>query len=147
MTSFFIPIMQRDAFASYLCGVSMAAGKRFKTSVPKIMDFPWKTCYNKIDCGIFVMRHMETYHGTSLKEWKCGFAKELDAKGEISDVQSCQINVLRHKYTSKILLCDVNQNRSAVEEGVDDYMKLSIDYRRKLHREGPAEIVKRLDGK
>ncbi|GKD34429.1 hypothetical protein Tco_1249938, partial [Tanacetum coccineum] len=30
---------------------------------PKQVEFPCKTTYNSHDCGVFVMRHMETYLG------------------------------------------------------------------------------------
>jgi len=32
-----------------------------------LLDMPWKTNKNKTDCGVFVMRHMETYKGEQIK--------------------------------------------------------------------------------
>ncbi|GJS72230.1 ribonuclease H-like domain-containing protein [Tanacetum coccineum] len=33
---------------------------------PKLVEVPWKTTYNSHDCGVFVMRHIETYLGKGL---------------------------------------------------------------------------------
>lgn len=52
------------------------------------MQMPWRTENNVIDCGIFLMRHMETFQGQTDKEWKCGFVKESDDQDE-------QIHLLR----------------------------------------------------
>ncbi|KAI7745107.1 hypothetical protein M8C21_024475 [Ambrosia artemisiifolia] len=63
----------RDAFSAYLRTVSPSAAAKIKKSIPKVLNIPWKTKHNGIDCGVFLMRHMETYKGTSLKEWRFGF--------------------------------------------------------------------------
>nr|GMD89966.1 uncharacterized protein LOC109158392 [Ipomoea batatas] len=41
----------------------------------EVVDMSWKESENYIDCGLFVMRHMETYKGT-LKKWNPGFRKK-----------------------------------------------------------------------
>nr|GMC95912.1 uncharacterized protein LOC109158392 [Ipomoea batatas] len=41
----------------------------------EVVDMSWKESENYIDCGLFVMRHMETYKGT-LKKWNPGFKKK-----------------------------------------------------------------------
>ncbi|MFS7900489.1 hypothetical protein Hanom_Chr00s117228g01810221 [Helianthus anomalus] len=37
---------------------------------------PWRTNHNKIDCGVFVMRQLETYKGATGKSWECGLSNE-----------------------------------------------------------------------
>lgn len=37
---------------------------------------PWKTLTNYKDCGIFLMRHMETYKG-DVKHWVTDFKKNM----------------------------------------------------------------------
>ena len=69
---------------------------------------------NCIDSGVFLMRHMETYMGSGLKNWKCGF------KNEVSDQQK-QIYELRKNYTSKILKSDINMNKKTVLYEVEEY--------------------------
>ncbi|KAL8222882.1 hypothetical protein R6Q57_020281 [Mikania cordata] len=65
------------------------------------MDLPWKTTQNGIDCGVFCMRHMETYMGGGPKKWNCCLMNE--SKG-----QNKQLNQLRFKYLCKILISNVN---------------------------------------
>ncbi|KAL8232450.1 hypothetical protein R6Q57_002228 [Mikania cordata] len=64
-------------------------------------DLPWKTTKNGEDCGIFCMRHMETYMGGGVKGCKCGLLQE-------SDGQRRQLQQLRIKYLCKILTSTVN---------------------------------------
>ncbi|PWA51704.1 hypothetical protein CTI12_AA459710 [Artemisia annua] len=74
------------------------------------MKMPWQTKHNFIDCGIFAMRHMETYSGK--KDFDAGFVKE-------GAEQDQQIEDLRKKYLSKILLSDYNENKHVVESEVE----------------------------
>ncbi|KAJ0734537.1 hypothetical protein HanPI659440_Chr11g0421251 [Helianthus annuus] len=46
----------------------------------KVMD--WRTENNDIDCGVFTMRHMETYKGEKTP-WVTGFVKE----NEVNNIQ------------------------------------------------------------
>ncbi|KAI3793946.1 hypothetical protein L1987_36569 [Smallanthus sonchifolius] len=45
-------------------------------TVVKRFEMPWRTTVNNKDCGIFMMRHMETYMGEEEKAWHCGFEVE-----------------------------------------------------------------------
>lgn len=36
-----------------------------------LLEMPWKNRTNKTDCGVYAMRHMETYKGN--QTWNCGF--------------------------------------------------------------------------
>jgi hypothetical protein len=66
---------------------------------------PWRTSENKIDCGIFAMRHMETYTGEAT--WDCAIVNE----SKDNDNQKTQLEELRQKYLTKILLSDINDLR------------------------------------
>ncbi|GJX27381.1 retrovirus-related pol polyprotein from transposon TNT 1-94 [Tanacetum coccineum] len=74
--------------------------------------FDWQTDKRVKDCGIFVMRHMETYMGNELGKWKCG----LDAEGK---KQNTQLGRLRNKYAAKLLLSDCNIYKSKIHEEMD----------------------------
>nr|GMD86917.1 zinc finger BED domain-containing protein RICESLEEPER 2-like [Ipomoea batatas] len=64
--------MLQEFFAKTHPGKSvLAAGLE-----PKRMQMPWRGVRNKIDCGIYLMRHMETFTGQSFKHWDCGLVKE-----------------------------------------------------------------------
>nr|GME03144.1 uncharacterized protein LOC109189836 [Ipomoea batatas] len=70
---------------------------------PKIMQMSWRDVNNKIDCGVYLMRHMETYTGQVVSAWDCGLVK-----GEYSMLQK-----LRIKYMKKLVLSDYNLHRSS----------------------------------
>ncbi|MFS8034654.1 hypothetical protein Hanom_Chr17g01583671 [Helianthus anomalus] len=77
-------IMQRDALLVYLENVGHPGGKMIKQVEPMRLEMPWQTKHNVIDCGTFLMRHMETYKGVTGNAWKCGFSNECTDAGEIT---------------------------------------------------------------
>nr|GMD34396.1 uncharacterized protein LOC109168900 [Ipomoea batatas] len=42
---------------------------------PRRLRMSWLETKNKIDCGVFAMRHMETYVGQSIASWDCGIRR------------------------------------------------------------------------
>lgn len=94
----------------------------------------WETKNNFIDCGIFAMRHMETYSGK--KDFDAGFVKE-------GAEQDKQIEDLRKKYMSKILLSDYNENRHVVESEVEEYHRLPLKEKRTLQQMSKKNIAER----
>lgn len=80
------------------------------------VEMSWRTKDNHTDCGIFMMRHMETYVGCA-KNWKCGF------KNEGTEQQS-QIEDLRKKYLAKILKAEINTQRSSVMKELAFFRRL-----------------------
>ncbi|CAH1435616.1 unnamed protein product [Lactuca virosa] len=97
----------------------------------------WKTRGNSNDCGIFLMRHMETYKGGALAQWTCGFKMETVE-------QIYQLRKLRRRYCLKILLSEVNIMKHEVEQLIDEYQKLSTNDRCVLYDEGIINIGARL---
>ncbi|CAH1440227.1 unnamed protein product [Lactuca virosa] len=97
----------------------------------------WKTRGNSNDCGIFLMRHMETYKGGPLAQWECGFKKE-------GADQLHKIRKLRRRYCLKILLSEVNIMKPEVENLIGQYQRMSHDDRRKLYLDGIVKIGARL---
>ncbi|MFS7928514.1 hypothetical protein Hanom_Chr04g00321681 [Helianthus anomalus] len=89
-------IMQRDALSVYLENVVHPAGKKINQIEPVRLEMPWHTKHNVIDCGIFLMRHMETYKGVTGKAWECGFSNECTNACEITYTQCKEIDDLRH---------------------------------------------------
>ncbi|KAD3641652.1 hypothetical protein E3N88_30876 [Mikania micrantha] len=70
------------------------------------VQLEWATTDNVTDCGIFIMRHMEMFM-RSYKKFECGFKK-------VESQQKKQINTLRKKYASRILLSSINVHREKV---------------------------------
>ncbi|KAL8216800.1 hypothetical protein R6Q57_023637 [Mikania cordata] len=44
------------------------------------LNISWATTKNFVDCGIFVMRHMEMFNANYARSWDCGFPKDERAK-------------------------------------------------------------------
>ncbi|KAL8229725.1 hypothetical protein R6Q57_014625, partial [Mikania cordata] len=88
----------------YLEKESPTLHKRIVNLKPKKLEMSWQTEMNFVDCGIFAMRHMETYMAKEMKERKedCGILEERSGK------QHDRLLDLRFKYLSKILLLDIN---------------------------------------
>ncbi|KAL8244170.1 hypothetical protein R6Q59_010428 [Mikania micrantha] len=96
-----IPATMKDVFANYLLTKDHPNALKIYHLTLTLLDLSWKTTKNGVDCGVFSMRHMETYMGGGLKKWKTGLNQE-------SESQSRQLNQLRFKYLCKILLSNVN---------------------------------------
>lgn len=47
--------------------------KQYEITLPSMT---WKNRENKVDCGVYAMRHMETYKGNP--NWDCGFTNYED---------------------------------------------------------------------
>lgn len=67
---------------------------------------PWRDAVNKRDCGIFTMRHMESYKGQKSKEWGCGLRKG----------DTAQLELLRVQYLHTLCTSDLNIHRLTVME-------------------------------
>ncbi|KAJ0440083.1 hypothetical protein HanHA300_Chr16g0632491 [Helianthus annuus] len=138
-------LMQRDALSVYLENIGHPAGGVISLVEPVRLEMPWRTKHNVIDCGVFLMRHMETYKGVAGKGWECGFSNECTDAGEITYKQHKEIDDLRHKYIAKMLLSDANTYISFVESDVAKYKKLLADKKKRLYAAAFDAIKERLD--
>ncbi|KAL8210949.1 hypothetical protein R6Q57_005386 [Mikania cordata] len=93
---------------------------------------PWRTSHNHVDCGVFLMRHMETFQGNDKKKYDAGFALEEDK------LQKKQLVGLRRKYAAKILLHDVNEAKSVVLTEMKAYLDLTADEKKVLQKTAQA---------
>nr|GEZ86665.1 hypothetical protein [Tanacetum cinerariifolium] len=85
----------------------------------KILRTGCRTMKNFMDCGVFAIRHMETYKGEGHYSHICG----LRTKGK---APKFLLNNLRYKYVSKMLLCEINMKKEEVEIETEAYKSLSI---------------------
>ncbi|XP_019150116.1 PREDICTED: uncharacterized protein LOC109146919 [Ipomoea nil] len=67
----------------------------------KRLQMPWRDSKNKVDCGVFLMRHMESYVGQRVRDWECGLLK--------GDTHS--LHKLRLRYMSEIVISVHNVHR------------------------------------
>ncbi|CAH1423565.1 unnamed protein product [Lactuca virosa] len=94
-------------FSRYLMRVNHKSASTLEGVELERVNMNWRTRDNHVDCGVFCMRHMETYMGDKTVNWTCGLPKE-------SKQQQSVLNELRIKYLTKILLSDTNTYRSKI---------------------------------
>ena len=80
---------------------------------------------NFIDCGVFAMRHMETYLFGGEYDDLCGLRRE-------GKDQQHQLDELRKKYAAKILLTDLNKKKADFEVEVEAHKLLPAAERERL---------------
>ncbi|KAL4579419.1 hypothetical protein LXL04_015565 [Taraxacum kok-saghyz] len=107
---------------------------------PKCLKMPWRTTFNKVDCGVFTMRHMETYFGeASTSKWKCGFTKE-------GNYQQKLLERLREKYAATMLLSRMNNQRDVILSQAREYcQKTDANVRSGDRFKAQFEITARLN--
>ncbi|PWA95284.1 ulp1 protease family, C-terminal catalytic domain-containing protein [Artemisia annua] len=80
---------------------------------------------NDIDCGVFAMRHMETYLFGGEYDDLCGLRRE-------GKDQQHQLDDLRKKYAAKILLTDINKKKADFKNEELTYKLLPLAQRQRL---------------
>ncbi|KAL3617425.1 hypothetical protein CASFOL_037746 [Castilleja foliolosa] len=110
-----VPATLVDSFLKFL----VSNGLKHKAAAWKNINYirlamPWRDDTNKFDCGVFVMRHMETYMGETVRSWKCGLANDKPK----------MLKYMRVKYCAAILGSDININRDQVLAASKEYYEL-----------------------
>lgn len=116
-----IPYDLKILFTLYVDELNHKKANRIKRAKPMSGCMEWTTKYNNIDCGVFLMRHMETYKGEDLDKWDIGF----EAEYEDNDDQQNQLDEMRKKYVTKILTWDLNVVKPSIYEMLASYDRLS----------------------
>ncbi|KAI3813105.1 hypothetical protein L1987_17821 [Smallanthus sonchifolius] len=133
-----IPEKFKEAFVSFITDFAHPKTDEMDDTVVKRFEMPWRTTVNNKDCGIFMMRHMETYMGEEEKAWQCGFGVESE------NVQEKQIEDLRRKYCAKILLHEINELKHYIVEEMKKYLQISYPSRKILEETSKKRIEERL---
>ena len=81
-----------------------------------LLNMTSKTKENKNDCGIFAMRHLETYMGQPDGSYKSGFPKE-------GPTQIAMLEKVRSRYAYSILMSDINLKKNDILEYAKAYNK------------------------
>ncbi|KAI3794644.1 hypothetical protein L1987_37277 [Smallanthus sonchifolius] len=129
---------QKEAFVSFIADFAHPKTDEMDDTMIKRFVMPWRTTENTNDCGIFMMRHMETYMGEEEKAWHCGFGLESE------NVQEKQIEDLRRKYCAKILLHEINELKYYIVEELKTYLQISYPSRKILEETSKKRIEERL---
>ncbi|GKB88029.1 peptidase C48, SUMO/sentrin/Ubl1 [Tanacetum coccineum] len=70
----------------------------------------WKTTKEKIDCGLYMIMHMELYEGSTAAQWKTSLLPEKDKNHRM------QMDNLRSRIAAKILLHEVNIHKKKMSD-------------------------------
>ncbi|GJR17729.1 ulp1 protease family, C-terminal catalytic domain-containing protein [Tanacetum coccineum] len=130
--------LRSTKFLDYISHVNHPKREIMRKANFMIMTMGCNTKNNFVDCGVFVMRHMETFKGDMDC---CGFSR--DGEEQIKELKelhrnregSEQINELidlRHKYAAKILLVDCNQVKKEFELEIHAFRTLPIQEKKRL---------------
>lgn len=83
---------------------------------------PWRTTTNAEDCGVFLMRHMETYKGERVEYWNCGLKKS--SKGLLQSLRAKYCSALMNAIISHKCL---NNKRITTRYYVEESKNKDID--------------------
>ncbi|WOG81956.1 hypothetical protein DCAR_0101115 [Daucus carota subsp. sativus] len=73
---------------------------------PQVLKMSWQTVDNSVDCGVFVMRHLESYMGNPMS-WKSGLRTEVENQKSV-------LHKLRVIYAHRMLTWSQNKKRHRV---------------------------------
>ncbi|KAI3779370.1 hypothetical protein L2E82_09086 [Cichorium intybus] len=116
-----IPYDLKILFTLYVDELNHKKANHIKCAKPMSGCMKWKTKYNSIDCGVILMRHIETYKGEDLDKWDIGFEPEY----KDNDDQQNQLDEMRKKYVTKILTWDLNVVKPSIYTMLGSYDRLS----------------------
>ncbi|KAL8227417.1 hypothetical protein R6Q59_000098 [Mikania micrantha] len=71
-----IPYKVKYIFLMYLHLMGHPKATEIESCQIEKLRISWATTNNFVDCGVFVMRHMEMYMGNHTRAWDCGFPKD-----------------------------------------------------------------------
>ncbi|KAI3707325.1 hypothetical protein L6452_25745 [Arctium lappa] len=91
----------------HLYNVGHSSYDSFVGLEPVRIAVKWCTQSNSHHCSVFLMRHMECYMREIPYRWKSGL--DVERPNQVK-----QLQMLRNKYTAKLLLSDINVRRSFV---------------------------------
>ncbi|KAL4556702.1 hypothetical protein LXL04_034859 [Taraxacum kok-saghyz] len=126
-------------FKLYLNYVKHPKRSQMKHAQPVKFIMSWMTRSNYTDCGIFLMRHMETYKGEDIEDWDVNLkVEDLD-----TDDQQVQLDDLRRKYVTKILTSDLNNLKHTVYSYLPKYDELTVEMKMELETEKHFDRMQR----
>ncbi|KAJ9565598.1 hypothetical protein OSB04_001564 [Centaurea solstitialis] len=104
----------RSLFVHHLKSINHPSAESFASVEPRLVEMKWRTKSNYVDCGVFLMRHMETYMGGGARGWFVGLPTEAEGHKKA-------LEILRIKYTWKLLLGEYNQFKDDIKREIDKF--------------------------
>ncbi|CAH1415983.1 unnamed protein product [Lactuca virosa] len=117
-------------FSRYLLNVNHKSALQIQNVEAEKLRMNWRSRNNDINCGVFLMRHMEVYMGDRTGNWNCGIHKKS------SKNYNNQLDDMRVKYLTKILLCEINIHRKKIIQQSEVFAKKSDEKIKSLLAKG-----------
>ncbi|CAH1415867.1 unnamed protein product [Lactuca virosa] len=132
-----LPNIIHSYMSKYMRSVHHPNAEAFSHVPRQIPQLSWSTVNNSTDCGIFTMRHMETFMGGNIRDFKTRFKSE-------SLAQDNQLSRLRVIYLCKIINSDYNLLKDSILHQVAEFQKLNASNRKQLLKDVATRIHDRL---
>ncbi|KAG6425865.1 hypothetical protein SASPL_110071 [Salvia splendens] len=110
--------LMKDMFEVYFIEKKMLnISENINKSSLNFLHLEWATSTNKKDCGVYLMRHMETYVGKKGSKWDIGFS-----------ARSVKIpQILRGRYCYTMISSIYNNQRSPMLQLAHDWMEANME--------------------
>nr|KAJ0185923.1 hypothetical protein LSAT_V11C900485000 [Lactuca sativa] len=132
-----LPDIIHSYMIQYLRSVHHPNAEAFSHVPRQIPQLTWSTVNNTTDCGIFTMRHMETFMGGNIRDFKTGFKSD-------SLAQDNQLSRLQVIYICKIINLDYNLLKDSIFHQVAEFQKLTASNQNQLLKDAATRIHARL---
>ncbi|XP_017250717.2 uncharacterized protein LOC108221347 [Daucus carota subsp. sativus] len=110
-----LPYTLHELFVLWLKAYKGSKWELIEKLDPVMVEMAWQTNANSVDCGIFVMRHMESFMGQPWNGWRTGLDIEsVKQRGQLED--------LRKMYCHDILTNALNEKRDKVIKKAQEYL-------------------------
>ncbi|KVH92067.1 hypothetical protein Ccrd_005902 [Cynara cardunculus var. scolymus] len=132
-------VVLQDMMILHLMREGHDAGKVYAEMDQEQISTRWQSHETSVDCGVIMMRNMETYFGADGGKWESGLYKE-------STKQKRQLRDLRSKYCSKIILSEENIRKMAIITDVERFIAMETSYNAKRTQQDIAVCRLRIKG-
>ncbi|CAH1440401.1 unnamed protein product [Lactuca virosa] len=129
-----IPRILKSFFCRYLNSVEHKKANVLLKKEVVVIKMKCQRNIVGVDCGIFLMRHMETYMGEAAHKWDCGLC--IDNK-----IQEKMLGRLRYKYLDKLMMSDFNVMKKTFLKHYAAVKKMDRFERMKVIEEKKKEIT------
>ena len=105
-------------------------GRMLGRAKTELLPVKWMIKGITSDCGVFAMRHMETYMGNKANEWKCDLTSKPSKSFQLLRAKFCQALVYSNENTahSNIMRTATSHFEQARNKGHIDVEKMVWEY-------------------
>ncbi|KAK1415137.1 hypothetical protein QVD17_30909 [Tagetes erecta] len=122
-----MPQIVLKLFSRHFQNVQHQNWKQISILKPVIPELRWSNDKTETDSAIYAMCHMESYVGGNFKKYNPGLYVQCHGK-----VNKAQLDKLRCKFLTKILLSDINISKELIVEHAEEFDKYNFYEKKKM---------------